>query len=145
MAPRFSDKLSAPKVSASGDPLPLARVVSRTIHPDEGVHEHAGTVMVVAWGQFMDHDLTLTATPLGKCTPEVIKFLRVIWPTVLKFYAQTRWTGMSPKSAAAVRTIWKTNIVTRYKYRKTIIFTGTTMLGVKISSEPIRVSDPTVN
>lgn len=67
VSPRFSDKLSAPKVSASGNPLPLARVVSRTIHPDEGLHEHAGTVMVVAWGQFMDHDLTLTATPLGKC------------------------------------------------------------------------------
>lgn len=67
MPPRFSDKLSASKISASGDPLPLARVVSRTIHPDEGQHEHAGTVMVVAWGQFMDHDLTLTATPLGEC------------------------------------------------------------------------------
>lgn len=44
----------------------MARVVSRTIHPDEGLHEHAGTVMLVAWGQFIDHDLTLTATPLGK-------------------------------------------------------------------------------
>lgn len=66
MPPRFSDKLSAPKSSASGEPLPMARVVSRTIHPDEGLHEHAGTVMLVAWGQFVDHDLTLTATPLGK-------------------------------------------------------------------------------
>jgi len=66
MPPRFSDKLSAPKSSASGQPLPMARVVSRTIHPDEGLHEHAGTVMLVAWGQFIDHDLTLTATPLGK-------------------------------------------------------------------------------
>lgn len=64
MSPRFSDKLSAPKASASGQPLPMARVVSRTIHPDEGLHEHAGTVMLVAWGQFVDHDLTLTATPL---------------------------------------------------------------------------------
>jgi len=66
MPPRFSDKLSAPKASAAGQQLPMARVVSRTIHPDEGLHEHAGTVMLVAWGQFMDHDLTLTATPLGK-------------------------------------------------------------------------------
>lgn len=35
------------------------------MHPDEGFHDHAGTVMVIAWGQFIDHDYTLTATPLG--------------------------------------------------------------------------------
>lgn len=43
----------------------MSRVVSRTMHPDEGFHDHAGTVMVIAWGQFMDHDYTLTGTPLG--------------------------------------------------------------------------------
>ncbi|KAJ8968839.1 hypothetical protein NQ317_005307 [Molorchus minor] len=43
----------------------LARtVVSRTMHPDENFHDHAGTVMVIAWGQFIDHDYTLQATPL---------------------------------------------------------------------------------
>jgi len=36
------------------------------MHPDDGFHDHAGTVMVIAWGQFMDHDFTLTGTPLGK-------------------------------------------------------------------------------
>jgi hypothetical protein len=36
------------------------------MHPDDGFHDHAGTVMVIAWGQFMDHDYTLTGTPLGK-------------------------------------------------------------------------------
>lgn len=35
------------------------------MHPDDGYHDHAGTVMVIAWGQFMDHDYTLTGTPLG--------------------------------------------------------------------------------
>lgn len=40
-------------------------MVSRTIHVDEGYHDHAGTVMLVAWGQFTDHDLTLMGTPLG--------------------------------------------------------------------------------
>lgn len=38
------------------------------MHPDDGYHDHAGTVMIVAWGQFMDHDFTLTATPLGRTT-----------------------------------------------------------------------------
>ncbi|XP_014219050.1 peroxidase [Copidosoma floridanum] len=64
MTPRFSDGMNAPRVSVTGRDLPLSRVVSRTIHPDEGFHDHAGTIMVIAWGQFMDHDYTLTATPL---------------------------------------------------------------------------------
>ncbi|XP_024938090.1 peroxidase isoform X4 [Cephus cinctus] len=64
LPPRFADGLTAPRISVTGGDLPLARVVSRTMHPDEGYHDHAGTVMVIAWGQFMDHDYTLTATPL---------------------------------------------------------------------------------
>lgn len=57
--------MTAPRISVTGNPLPPSRVVSRTMHPDEGLHDHAGTVMVIAWGQFIDHDYTLTATPLG--------------------------------------------------------------------------------
>ncbi|XP_054003240.1 uncharacterized protein LOC128889548 isoform X1 [Hylaeus anthracinus] len=64
LTPRFSDGLSAPRISVTGHDLPLSRIVSRTMHPDEGYHDHAGTVMVIAWGQFMDHDYTLTGTPL---------------------------------------------------------------------------------
>ncbi|XP_058790020.1 peroxidase [Phymastichus coffea] len=64
LSPRFADGMNAPKMSLTGSDLPLARVVSRTMHPDDGFHDHAGTVMVIAWGQFMDHDYTLTATPL---------------------------------------------------------------------------------
>lgn len=65
MSPQFADGLSAPRISVTGNNLPLSRVVSRTMHPDDGYHDHAGTVMVIAWGQFMDHDYTLTGTPLG--------------------------------------------------------------------------------
>lgn len=65
MPPRFADGLTAPRISTTGRELPLSRIVSRTMHPDEGYHDHAGTVMVIAWGQFMDHDYTLTGTPLG--------------------------------------------------------------------------------
>ena len=28
---------------------------------DEGFHDHAVTVLLVVWGQFIDHDITLTA------------------------------------------------------------------------------------
>lgn len=66
IGPLFSDGINAPRISHTGHDLPLSRVVSRTMHPDDGFHDHAGTVMVIAWGQFMDHDYTLTGTPLGK-------------------------------------------------------------------------------
>lgn len=65
MGPNFADGINAPRIATSGNNLPLSRIVSRTMHPDDGFHDHAGTVMVIAWGQFMDHDYTLTATPLG--------------------------------------------------------------------------------
>lgn len=68
IGPLFADGINSPRIAHHGKDLPLSRVVSRTMHPDEGFHDHAGTVMVIAWGQFMDHDYTLTATPLGKFT-----------------------------------------------------------------------------
>ncbi|CAH1406028.1 unnamed protein product [Nezara viridula] len=69
IGPLFADGITAPRISITGHQLPRARVVSRTMHPDEGYHEHAGTVMLVAWGQFLDHDFTLTATPEGENIP----------------------------------------------------------------------------
>ncbi|XP_070492869.1 peroxidase [Chironomus tepperi] len=68
IGPLYSDSINSPRISVTGHELPPSRVVSRTIHPDEGYHDHAGTVMIVAWGQFMDHDLTLTGTPLDPAT-----------------------------------------------------------------------------
>lgn len=67
IGPLYADGINAPRISVTGRDLPLSRVVSRTLHPDDGFHDHAGTVMVIAWGQFMDHDFTLTGTPLGNC------------------------------------------------------------------------------
>ncbi|XP_064549851.1 peroxidase [Drosophila montana] len=64
IGPLYADGINAPRISVTGHDLPYSRVVSRTMHPDDGYHDHAGTVMVIAWGQFMDHDFTLTGTPL---------------------------------------------------------------------------------
>ena len=61
LAPDYADGVSAPRVSSSGFPLPSPRAVSTSVHQDDGFHDHAVTVLMVAWGQFMDHDLTLTA------------------------------------------------------------------------------------
>ncbi|BES92212.1 Animal haem peroxidase [Nesidiocoris tenuis] len=68
IGPLFSDGITAPRISSSGNQLPRSRIVSRTMHPDEGFHDHAGTVLIVAWGQFLDHDYTLTATPEDQLT-----------------------------------------------------------------------------
>lgn len=67
VGPLYSDGMNAPKITNNENrQLPLARIVSRTMHPDEGYHEHAATLMLVAFGQFMDHDFTLMGTPGGK-------------------------------------------------------------------------------
>lgn len=66
IGPLYADGINAPRISVTGHDLPISRIVSRTMHPDDGYHDHAGTVMVIAWGQFMDHDFTLTGTPLGE-------------------------------------------------------------------------------
>ena len=49
------------RAAASGKPLPTPRYISRAVHPDEGFHDHAVTLLLVAWGQFLDHDITLSA------------------------------------------------------------------------------------
>lgn len=48
IGPLYADGINAPRVSVTGHDLPLSRVVSRTMHPDEGFHDHAGTVMVLS-------------------------------------------------------------------------------------------------
>ncbi|XP_063600017.1 chorion peroxidase-like [Penaeus indicus] len=75
----YSDGISAPRQSsARGASLPSPRLVSAMVHRDEGFHDHAATLMLIAWGQLMDHDFTLTAMsldpvsrnePQGCCAP----------------------------------------------------------------------------
>ena len=73
LPPDYADAISAPRISISGRELPSARLVSNTVHPDQGFHDHAVTIMLVAWGQFIDHDITLTAEtrdPRTRKTPK---------------------------------------------------------------------------
>ena len=44
-----------------GQPLPSARLVSRTINEDRDLPHHIQSLWVMVWGQFIDHDLSLTA------------------------------------------------------------------------------------
>lgn len=61
LPPNFADGVSAPRVSVTGSPLPSPRLISRAVHTDDGFHDHAVTIFLVFWGQFMDHDITLTS------------------------------------------------------------------------------------
>lgn len=61
LPPNYSDGVNAPRISASGQPLPTARLVSSINHKDLGFHDHAVTVYLPAWGQLIDHDMALGA------------------------------------------------------------------------------------
>jgi hypothetical protein len=71
--PNFADGISAPRVSVTGAPLPSPRLISRAVHTDDGFHDHAVTIFLVFWGQFIDHDITLTSEtkdPVTNKTPK---------------------------------------------------------------------------
>ncbi|XP_023337956.1 peroxidase [Eurytemora carolleeae] len=57
----YADGIAEPRRSVSGHPLPSPREVSALMHRDENVHEHSINILLIAWGQFIDHDMTLTA------------------------------------------------------------------------------------
>ena len=66
LAAEYSDNSSAPFTGSSStysrqaSSLPLARLVSLTFHPDSDVASQEVSHMVTQWGQFLDHDITLT-------------------------------------------------------------------------------------
>ena len=58
----YADGLSEPRVSVDGSPLPSAREVSLSLAPDKNQPNRRYTLMVMQLGQFIDHDLTHTAS-----------------------------------------------------------------------------------
>ncbi|XP_022239815.1 chorion peroxidase-like [Limulus polyphemus] len=64
LPPAYSDGISAPRVSVvDGGPLPLARMVSTYIHRDFDTPSGDLSILLMSWGQFIDHDMTLAASP----------------------------------------------------------------------------------
>ena len=56
----FSDGIEEFRRSVSNGPLPNPRVISRLIHRENGRNTNQFTMMVMQWGQFLDHDVTST-------------------------------------------------------------------------------------
>ncbi|XP_046631027.1 peroxidase-like isoform X2 [Daphnia pulicaria] len=61
LPPDYADGISEPRISVTGKELPTARYVSAINHRDFGFHDHAVTVYLPAWGQLIDHDMTMGA------------------------------------------------------------------------------------
>ncbi|XP_078607888.1 uncharacterized protein LOC144879900 [Branchiostoma floridae x Branchiostoma japonicum] len=59
--PVYNDGLMTPRTAGrDGTPLPSARLVSTTVHEDLRKSSPVNTHMVMQFGQFLDHDITLT-------------------------------------------------------------------------------------
>ena len=60
LPPDYSDGIGEFRRSRANGPLPNPRVVSTAVHRDEQHDTRQFTMMVMQWGQFLDHDITLT-------------------------------------------------------------------------------------
>ncbi|GFO22804.1 peroxidasin-like [Plakobranchus ocellatus] len=64
LPPVYEDGIQLPRMfSVSGRPLPSPRVVSRMVHPDVD-RASQFTIMLMQWGQIMDHDMVSTPLPI---------------------------------------------------------------------------------
>jgi len=58
LLPDYADGVSAPRVSSSGRELPSARFVSTRLTRDLDNPDQRSTLLVMSFGQFVDHDIT---------------------------------------------------------------------------------------
>jgi peroxidase len=58
--PRYADGVNAPRRAQSGAELPNPRSISNIVHPDNNVPHASITHITMAFGQFLDHDITST-------------------------------------------------------------------------------------
>lgn len=67
LPPDYSDGVNGPRVSRNGTPLPSARLVSASITVEnKGQNPYQDfTMLIMQWGQFLDHDFTHTPITKG--------------------------------------------------------------------------------
>ena len=57
---KYQDRVASPRQN-----MPSARAVSQAMHEDKGEGEGEMSLMMMQWGQFVDHDLTFTPVHRG--------------------------------------------------------------------------------
>eukprot|EP00095_Tigriopus_kingsejongensis_P003939 maker-scaffold473_size162088-snap-gene-0.25 protein:Tk03939 transcript:maker-scaffold473_size162088-snap-gene-0.25-mRNA-1 annotation:"hypothetical protein DAPPUDRAFT_42141" len=71
LSAKYDDAISRPRFrSVGGKPLPSPRLVSVVVHADVSHLHGRYTLMLMQFGQFLDHDITLT--PVNKGFPDAI-------------------------------------------------------------------------
>ncbi|KAK4304133.1 hypothetical protein Pmani_023906 [Petrolisthes manimaculis] len=111
LPPDYSDGIERLRESVMGGPLPNPRRISDTVHRSLNRPSYQITMMVMQWGQFLDHDITATAQTRGfnhsvpKCCnehdgtplPETFRHpdcLPILIPSNDPFYSQWNHTCM---------------------------------------------------
>lgn len=64
--PDYCDGISSPRCATDGTDLASAREISITVHRPSYYTDPHFTVMLAVWGQFLDHDITATASSQGQ-------------------------------------------------------------------------------
>lgn len=110
---QYADGLQQPRVATDGTPLPSARLVSSTILKDRVKEFPDISALYMAYGQFVDHDLTLTPSARGAnntgilcCPPRITDDLR--HPECLQIEIPSNdpfYSGFSQTCMEFVRTI----------------------------------------
>ena len=58
--------VSTPRLSKEDGWLPSAREISNKVHLDTYAESDSYTMLIMSWGQFVDHDITATAQSKGE-------------------------------------------------------------------------------
>jgi len=70
----YEDGKDVPRGGVNPSTLPNARSVSRAVHrPQQGEKSTNATLMLMQFGQFLDHDITLTPEPEAECCDEELR------------------------------------------------------------------------
>ena len=75
----YEDGKEVPRGGVNPSTLPNARSVSRAVHrPQQGEKSTNATLMLMQFGQFLDHDITLTPEPGMSIIPYTLYFMSMI-------------------------------------------------------------------